>query len=50
MSFLELWGDSVDPGNVGGVDLSGEHGVCKCSPLVWVCFLFVAVGLPIFWR
>jgi len=49
MSFMEWWGEEVEPGKVGGVDLSGEHEACRCRPLVLVRFVAVVVGLPVFW-
>ncbi|MBN2474447.1 MAG: hypothetical protein JXB62_07550 [Pirellulales bacterium] len=49
MSFLEWWGESVDPGKVGTIDLSGEHEACQCRPLVWGRLLCIVIGLPVFW-
>ncbi len=49
MSFLEFWGERVDPGNVGTVAVGQEHEACQCRPLVWARFVFVLIGLPVFW-
>ena len=49
MSFLEFWGERVDPGNVGTVAVGEEHEACQCRPLIWARFVFVAIGLPVLW-
>ncbi len=49
MSFLEWWGEEVNPGKVGSIDLSGEHEACRCKPLVLARLLFVVIGLPVLW-
>ncbi len=49
MSFKGYWSGQADEGAVGHVDFSGEHEACRCKPLVAARFVFVAVGLPMFW-
>jgi hypothetical protein len=49
MSFLEFWGERVDPGSVGTVAVGEEHEACQCRPLVWARFVFVVIGLPVLW-
>ena len=49
MSFLEFWGERVDPGKVGTIDFSGEHEACQCRPLVLARFVFVVAALPVLW-
>ena len=49
MSFMEFWGERVDPGEVGKVEFGTEHEVCQCKPLVAARFVAVVVGLPVIW-
>ena len=49
MTFLELWGEQVDPGPVGTVEVGQEHEPCRSGPLVWLRFLTVVIGLPALW-
>ncbi|MEE9603126.1 MAG: hypothetical protein V3V75_07465 [Thermoguttaceae bacterium] len=49
MSFMERWGESVDPGNTGNVDISAQHETCRCLPLVAARFVAVVIGLPVAW-
>ena len=49
VSFLELWGEEVDPGPVGTVEVGQEHEPCRSAPLVWLRFLTVVAGLPAIW-
>jgi hypothetical protein len=49
MSFLELWGEQVDPGRIGTVEVGQEHDRCRSATLVWLRFITVVVGLPVIW-
>ncbi|MGE0608633.1 MAG: hypothetical protein AB7O62_16180 [Pirellulales bacterium] len=49
MTFLEFWGESVDPGERGSVEVSGQHEQCRWRLLVWARVLFLLVALPIIW-
>lgn len=49
MSFLEWWGESVDPGEVGTLKVGKEHEPCVHRWLVIVRFAFVAVAVPLLW-
>ncbi len=49
MSFLEWWGESVDPGKVGQVDLRGQHEVCQSRTLIVLRLVVVLIGLPVLW-
>jgi hypothetical protein len=49
MGFYEFWGEQVDPGKVGKVELGTEHEACRCKPLVIGRFLVVAIALPAIW-
>ena len=49
MSFTERWGESMNPGNVGRIEVGEEHESCECRPLVFVRFLFVIIALPVGW-
>ena len=49
MSFLEFWGESVDPGKVGKVEIGQEHDACRFWPLVVARLLFVVIALPLAW-
>jgi len=49
MDFMERWGESVDPGKIGTIDISAEHETCRCRLLVLLRFLAVIIGVPIAW-
>ena len=49
MGFYEYWGEEVDPGKVGKVELGTEHEACRCKPLVIARFLAVVIALPAIW-
>jgi len=49
MSFLEWWGESVDPGSRGTVELGGAHAPCQSRTLILLRFWFVVLLLPVAW-
>lgn len=49
MSFLEWWGETVNPGKRGTIAIGEEHEQCSWKPLVFARFIFVVLGLPILW-
>ncbi len=49
MTFMEFWGESIDPGERGSVELSSDHEPCRWKLLVWARVLFLLVALPIVW-
>jgi hypothetical protein len=49
MTFLELWGERVDPGEIGSVEISAEHEACPSRVLTIAKFAFVLFALPLLW-
>src|SRR5262245_52941912 len=49
MSFLEFWGEQVDPGATGTVEFGTDHEACRWKPLVIARFVFTLILLPGLW-
>jgi hypothetical protein len=49
MTFLELWGEEVDPGQIGSVGVGQEHEACRSPTLVWLRLMAVVSILLLLW-
>ncbi len=50
MSFMEWWGEQIDPGEKGTIDTSATHESCSSRSLVILRLLAIVIGVPIAWH